>query len=82
MAAQGMPMRILQELMGHRDFETTLIYADYAPSEREAEWVEEAFRAAAPDLIDAPVGTRDRTKVPAGGPVPRGRAGLRGQSSS
>jgi integrase len=48
MAAQGMPMRVLQELMGHRDFKTKLIYADYAPSEREAEWVEEAFRPAAP----------------------------------
>jgi integrase len=48
MAAQGMPMRVLQELMGHRDFKTTLIYADYAPSEREAEWVEEAFRPVAP----------------------------------
>jgi integrase len=44
MAAQGVPMRTLQELMGHRDFKTTLIYADYAPSAREAEWVEEAFR--------------------------------------
>lgn len=38
-------MRVLQEMMGHRDFKTTLIYADYAPSEREAEWVEQAFRA-------------------------------------
>ena len=47
MAAQGMPMRVLQELMGHRDFKTTLIYADYAPSERDAEWVEQAFRPAA-----------------------------------
>jgi integrase len=44
MAAQGVPMRTLQEMMGHRDFKTTLIYADYAPSEREAEWVEAAFR--------------------------------------
>jgi integrase len=43
MAAQGMPMRVRQELMGHRDFKTTLIYADYAPSEREAEWIEQAF---------------------------------------
>ena len=33
----------LQEMMGHRDFKTTLIYADYAPSAREAEWVEAAF---------------------------------------
>jgi integrase len=44
MAAHGVPMRALQEMMGHRDFKTTLIYADYAPSEREAEWLEEAFR--------------------------------------
>jgi hypothetical protein len=33
MAAQGVPMRVLQEMLGHRDFKTTLIYADYAPSE-------------------------------------------------
>jgi integrase len=45
MAAQGVPMRALQEMMGHRDFKTTLIYADYAPSAREAEWVEAAFRS-------------------------------------
>jgi integrase len=45
MAAQGVPMRALQEMMGHRDFKTTLIYADYAPNAREAEWVEAAFRA-------------------------------------
>jgi integrase len=43
MAAQGVPMRALQEMMGHRDFKTTLIYADYAPSAREVEWVEAAF---------------------------------------
>jgi hypothetical protein len=29
--------------MGHRDFATTLIYADYAPSAHEAEWAEAAF---------------------------------------
>jgi hypothetical protein len=28
--------------MGHRDFATTLIYADYQPGTREAELVEEA----------------------------------------
>jgi integrase len=32
MAAQGVPMRTLQGMMGHRDSKTTLIYADYAPS--------------------------------------------------
>jgi hypothetical protein len=36
--------------MRHRDFKTTLIYADYAPSEREAEWVEDAFRPAMPAI--------------------------------
>jgi integrase len=54
MAAAGVPMRTLQEWMGHRDFATTLVYADYAPSEHEAEWVEEAF--AAPVAGDAAQG--------------------------
>jgi integrase len=45
MAAAGVPMRTLQEWMGHRDIKTTQIYADYSPSEREAEWVAEAFRS-------------------------------------
>jgi integrase len=43
MAGAGVPMRTLQEWMGHRDYKTTLIYADYAPSEREREWIEKAF---------------------------------------
>src|SRR6202000_2819886 len=30
MAAAGVPMRTLQEWMGHRDIETTQRYADYA----------------------------------------------------
>ncbi|MBA3509680.1 MAG: site-specific integrase [Thermoleophilaceae bacterium] len=46
MAAHGVPMRALQEMMGHRDFKTTLIYADYAPSAMESEWAEAAFGAA------------------------------------
>jgi integrase len=55
MAAQGVPMRALQEMMGHRDFKTTLIYADYAPSVREVEWVEAAFGAGSPeDVPEAP----------------------------
>ena len=41
--AAAVPLRTLQEWMGHRDFKTTLIYADYQPSEREAELVERAF---------------------------------------
>jgi integrase len=48
-AASGqIPMRTLQEWMGHRDFKTTQIYADYQPGEREAELIDGAF-AAAPD---------------------------------
>jgi integrase len=43
MAAAGVPMRTLQEWMGHRDIETTQRYADYAPSAREAELVAVAF---------------------------------------
>ena len=53
MAAEGVPMRVLQEMMGHRDFKTTLIYADYSPSEHEAEWVEQAFRPSAASVVDA-----------------------------
>jgi hypothetical protein len=37
-------MRTLQEWLGHRDFATTLIYADYQPSSREADLVDDAFR--------------------------------------
>ena len=47
MAAAGVPLRTLQEWMGHRDFKTTLIYADYAPSEHETEMAERAFRGRA-----------------------------------
>lgn len=44
MAADGVPMRTLQEWMGHRDFKTTLIYADYSPMADEVERVNRAFR--------------------------------------
>jgi integrase len=46
MAAAGVPMRTLQEWLGHRDFATTLIYADYQPGSREADLVDEAFGGA------------------------------------
>lgn len=45
MAATGVPMRTLQEWMGHRDIATTQRYADYAPNEREVEMVDRAFPA-------------------------------------
>lgn len=57
MAAVGVPMRTLQEWMGHRDFKTTLIYADYAPSGHEGEMVERAFaKQAAAEREEAPFG--------------------------
>ncbi len=40
-------MRTLQEWMGHRDFKTTLIYADYAPAANEVELVNAAFACGA-----------------------------------
>jgi integrase len=43
MAAAGVPMRTLQEWMGHRDLATTQRYADYAPNEKEVEMVDRAF---------------------------------------
>ncbi|MGI8427740.1 MAG: tyrosine-type recombinase/integrase [Solirubrobacteraceae bacterium] len=43
MAGAGVPMRTLQEWMGHRDIQTTQRYADYAPSPVEAALVEAAF---------------------------------------
>jgi len=56
MAAAGVPLRTLQEWMGHRDYKTTAIYADYAPSAHERELVERAFAAeGAPEAsLEAP----------------------------
>jgi integrase len=42
-AAAGVPMRTLQEWMGHRDYKTTLVYADYAPRTHEQQMLEKAF---------------------------------------
>ena len=46
MAATGVPMRTLQEWMGHRNLATTEIYADYAPDPAYgAAFAEKAFTA-------------------------------------
>ena len=46
MAAAGAPLRFIQEWMGHRDYKTTLLYADFAPDPSQgARWAEEAFGA-------------------------------------
>jgi len=48
MAAAGVPMRTLQEWMGHRNLATTEIYADYAPDPAYgAAFAEQAFTAKA-----------------------------------
>jgi integrase len=57
-AAKAVPMRTLQEWMGHRDIETTQRYADYAPRTRDAELVAAAFRR-----DDDPVGADCRKGV-------------------
>lgn len=49
-ASERVSMRTLQEWMGHRDFATTLIYADYQPGERESELVDAAFASPASAL--------------------------------
>ena len=49
MAAAGTPLRTLQEWMGHRDYKTTEIYADFAPDPSQgAVWAERAFGPRAP----------------------------------
>lgn len=52
MAAAGVPMRTLQEWLGHRGHATTLIYADYAPASHEAALVERAFASERPENRD------------------------------
>ena len=53
MAASGVPMRTLQEWMGHRDVKTTEIYADYAPSADELAQVNAAFTVEAAEVAAA-----------------------------
>lgn len=55
MAAVGVPMRTLQEWMGHRDFTTTLIYADFAPDPSGgAAFAERAFGSTPASDVDGP----------------------------
>ncbi len=57
MAAAGVPLRTLQEWMGHKQITTTEIYADYQPSTDEAAIVESAFE------IDETSTNYSRTKL-------------------
>jgi integrase len=50
MAAAGAPLRAIQEWMGHRNYTTTLIYADYAPDPAQGTaWAERAFGPSKPE---------------------------------
>lgn len=59
MAAQGVPMRMLQEWMGHRDIATTQRYADYSPRHDERALVQAAFarQPAMPPTVAGPTET-------------------------
>jgi len=51
MAAAGAPLRAIQEWMGHRDYKTTSIYADYAPDpSRGADFAAAAFPSGDDDV--------------------------------
>ena len=55
MAAVGVPMRALQEWMGHRDYKTTSLYADFAPDPSQgAAWAEAAFGVEDNNPADVP----------------------------
>jgi integrase len=65
MAAVGVPMRTLQEWMGHADFETTLIYADYSPDERrDRELIARAFEGQGSNLGSNISGTEGNSNAP------------------
>ena len=66
MAAAGVPMRSLQEWLGHRDFKTVLRYADYAPGSDEAELVERAFASNGDSFGDRTEGNSEQLRTPGG----------------
>lgn len=55
MAAAGAPLRFIQEWMGHGDYKTTSIYADYAGDPRQGAQYAAAAFAASGDLSDGAV---------------------------
>jgi integrase len=68
MAAAGAPLRALQEWMGHRDYATTAIYADYAPDPTNGNvWAERAFGAGTnpgTNLNETQTNSNDRKPLP------------------
>jgi hypothetical protein len=80
MAAGGVPMRRLQEWMGHRDMSATERYADYAPSQHESALIEQAWGgrrcttrgddiAIDGDARSVSLGSRRVTRMPMSGTV-------------
>lgn len=57
LAAAGVPLRTIQEFLGHADAKTTQIYAHYARSEHEVRMVNEAFAVHASDMRSRAVGS-------------------------
>ena len=64
LAAAGVPIRTIQEYLGHADLKTTQIYAHYAPSTREVQAINEAL------------GLPDQSSVRVGGQRSAGSDGL------
>lgn len=58
MAAAGAPLRAIQEWMGHRDYKTTEIYADYAPDPSQGNvWAQHAFARTGLEDLDLVAGS-------------------------
>jgi integrase len=71
MAAAGAPLRWIQEWLGHSDYRTTTLYADYAPDLSQAVyWAARAFDNASPDF-DPTAATKIVTVDPADDGAPR-----------
>jgi site-specific recombinase XerD len=61
LAAAGVPLRTIQEYLGHADLKTTQIYAHYEPSTREVQAINEAF-GLSPRPTPAPRPLSDRSR--------------------
>ena len=67
LAASGVPLRTIQEFMGHADTKTTQIYVHYARSEHEIQLVDDAF---ASESKHTPFGDSPATGSEAPSPPP------------
>ena len=68
MAGAGTPLRTLQGWMGHRDYKTTEIYADFAPDPKQgAIWAERAFGLVKRPAEDLKVGRLEERSPPHSG---------------